>query len=96
MDGVRFYLEYENKTEKHKGTRKKPGKHTGNVLALYHENGHMTREGWTCEGTGAIFYHPNSAVGSCGVGIDYLRDKCKRISEAQARDIHPQLFAVID
>lgn len=96
MKGVRFFLEYDSKTEKNKGTRKKPGKHNGNVLAVYHETGYQGSTGWTYEGTGAVNYHPNSAVGTTGVTPDYLRDKCKRISEKMAREIHPQLFNWLD
>jgi hypothetical protein len=44
----------------------------------------------------AIFDWPNSPVAGTGVSLDYLRQKCKRISEAQARTIHPVLFEWLD
>jgi len=95
MKGIRFYLEYPNRTEKNKGTRKNPGKHSGNVLAVF-EDGFWGSNGWSYEALGAVNYYEDSSVGSTSVSPDYIREKCKRISERLAREIHPQLFAVLD
>lgn len=94
MKGYHFFLEYPSSTEAKKATRKNLGeKHQGNVLALivplqYDANYHMD---CVC----ATFFYPNSTVmyGSCS--REYLK-QCKRISEAQARKIHPELFKRLD
>jgi len=96
MKGFKFFLEYENKTEKNKGTRKNPGNHSGNVVAVLDDTLRATKDGAHYDGIGAVFYTRNSGVGSTGVATKYLREKCKRISETQAREIHPNLFDVLD
>ncbi len=48
------------------------------------------------EAIAALFEQPNSPVAGTGVALDYLRQKCKRISEAKARTIHPALFERLD
>lgn len=35
MKGIRFYLEYEDNKKKRKATRKEPGNHLGNVVAVF-------------------------------------------------------------
>ncbi len=97
MDGYRFYLEYENKTKKNKATRKKTGDHTGNVVAVCYANAYYGSDGKMCqEAVGATFDHPDSAVCGTSVSFDYVSDNCKRISEKQAREIHPNLFTYLD
>jgi hypothetical protein len=91
MNGYRFYLEYDNKTEKQKATVKNVGNHSGNVLAIYTQ--YLPQ---SIEGIGAILYIPNSPVGSTGASWEYIREKCKRVPEIVARQIHPELFKVID
>ena len=93
MKYTRFYLEYPNKTENHKATRKNLGKHEGNVLALFFEN-YSPFGTYDC--LSATFFYPNSPVSSGGVNREYLTDNCKRISEKQARKIHPALFERLD
>jgi hypothetical protein len=44
------------------------------------------------EAIAGLFDRPNSPVAGTGVALDYLRQKCMRISEAKARSIHPVLF----
>lgn len=48
------------------------------------------------EAVGALFDHADSAVATTSVSLSYLRQKCKRISEAKARIIHPRLFDFLD
>lgn len=107
MLGINFYLEYPNKTEKHKGTRKEPGNHRGTVIAVMtkHERGHWSNfpdwhnyssRGPSADAIGALFDEPDSPVCSTGVCPEYLDEKCKRISEKMAREIHPQLFERLD
>lgn len=97
MKGVRFYLEYPNEKEKEKATRKDLGNHSGNVIAVFYENNwYETFDGIFYDGLAPLLWKPNSPV--CGTSIheDFLRDKCKRISEKQAREIHPELFVILD
>ena len=51
---------------------------------------------WCYEAVAGLFDQPNSPVAGTGVAIDYLRGRCKRVSEAKARMIHPALFRRLD
>ncbi len=87
MENVRFYEEYESPRDKrqHKGN--------GNVFALFVWSGQdRSRLG----GIGALYDTPNSPVCGTGVSVDWLRKKCRRISEQRAREIHPRLFERLD
>jgi len=85
MKGVTFYAEYWLKADK----RKKRG--TPTVLAAYGKvfksNGVYCRESVSCaiQGNRELF-------SSGAASLDYMRDYCTRISEAQARLIHPEIF----
>ena len=96
MKGFKFFLEYENKTEKNKGTRKNPGNHTGNVVAIIDGTLKVWQDGASYDGFGGVYYTRNSPVGSTSIAPGYLQEKCKRISESQAREIHPELFKFLD
>jgi hypothetical protein len=48
------------------------------------------------EAIAGLFDRPNSPVAGTGVARDHLHQKCKRISEAKARTIHPALFERLD
>lgn len=101
MKYVRFYLEYPSKTEKHKGTRKSPGDHRGTVIATFPETSMVMvppdRDAYIqVDAIGSLFDHPNSAVCGTVCTWGYLREKCKRISETQAREVHPELFRYLD
>jgi len=88
MNGIRFYLEF---TDKSKCT---PG---GTVVAALVLNGSYWSSGTIYyEALAAVFDWPNSPVAGMGVACDYLRQKCKRTSEANARTIHPALFERLD
>lgn len=96
MKGFKFYLEYETSTEKHKATRKALGNHNGNVIAVMDGSGFFGSMGYCYECLGSVLYCRNSPVATTSVTPDYLSDRCKRISEAQAREIHPELFKRLD
>lgn len=97
MRGIRFYLEYSSPTEKNKATRKQPGNHTGNVFAAFVENGsYPCGDGGCVDGVGSVFYQPNSVVVGTGASWKFLQENCLRISEEQAREIHPALFERLD
>jgi len=60
-------------------------------------NGLYLSNGKLCyEAIAAVFALHNSRVAGTGVALDYLRQKCRRISEAKARKIHPALFERLD
>jgi|GEM_PF-3420002 len=94
MNGWRFYLEHETAQDKRKG------KHTGNVVAIpVTEHGTPDRnhcfwndQTYFIECVAAVLFHADSPACGCSVSVDWLRDVCKRISEQQAREIHPELF----
>jgi hypothetical protein len=95
MKGYTFYLEFDSKHEK------RIGQHSGNVFALYHGEGiedAATVTLYRCQpgGLGAVYFRPNSPVNWTNVDRDVIAEKMKRISEQQARAIHPALFARLD
>jgi hypothetical protein len=99
MKDYRFYLEYKDAKEKRKGTRKNLGNHSGNCIAIPLENGRPYYYGNKFEfmdAFGGVLDYPNSDVCNTGCYCEYLRERCKRISEAQARQIHPKLFNYLE
>lgn len=91
MKGIRFYHELENKGKVAETSQ-------GNVIAIFiNTNSHtLLIMGEMYEGLVAVFGEPNSPVCVSGVSWEYLRESCKRISEAKARKIHPRLFERLD
>ncbi len=96
MNGIKFYLEYPDRKEKNKGTRKKLGNHKHNVVAIIDDTRRISGSEVVSDAIGAIFYTDNSPVGSTAVSNSYLNEFCKRISEEQAREIHSELFKYLD
>lgn len=91
MKGIRFYLEYPSKTEKHKATVKNPGNHTGNCIAMFLGNEYRNHDySQTC--LSAVFFHPNSDTNVGSVSWQYLNDRCKRVPERVCKEIHPMLY----
>jgi hypothetical protein len=95
MKGYRFYLEH------HDAKAKREGKHDGNVVALFldeHNRPVLNRSGSFVfyEGYAAVYSFPNAGVNFNKIDPCYLREHCKRISEAEAREIHPALFARLE
>jgi hypothetical protein len=88
MNGIRFYLVFKDKS------KRQPG---GNVVAVLALNGAYWSSGKLCyEAIAALFEQPDSPVAGTGVALDYLRQRCQRVSEAQARATHPALFQRLD
>jgi len=100
MKGFRFFLEYPSLKEKRKGTVKNPGNHEGNVLALMLDTARVEREHdkpkIVHDAIGAVNFYPDSSVCLTGVCNEYLTERCKRIPERLAREIHPTLFNYLD
>lgn len=106
MKNWHFYLEYPSATEKHKGTVKEPGNHSGTVLAVWAAyNGPGTTDQGLSISQGKVMYetclcsvfeHADSVVTYSSASLDYIRERCKRIPEELARQIHPTLFRVLD
>ncbi len=94
MKDVRFYLEFDS------ATKKRRGQHSGNVFALFvgyePQMDQYALGKWVQAGVGAVMFHPNSPVCGCSTSLERLRVECKRISEARAREIHPELFSYLD
>ena len=96
MKGLKFYLEYPTIKDKRAATRKNVGNHSGNCIAII-ENTYRVCNGSIVEDAiGAVFFTRNSAVGLTAVSDEYKIQNCKRISEKQAREIHPALFEYLD
>lgn len=91
MNGIRFYLEYPNKTEKNKATVKNLGKHSGNCIAVLLGKEHMNPD-YSQECLSGVNDFPNSGTSLGSVSMEYLREKCKRIPERIAKEIHPNLY----
>jgi hypothetical protein len=51
---------------------------------------------WVADVVSGVFDTPNSEVGLDSVALGYLHERCKRVSEATARQIHPRLFTYLD
>lgn len=96
MKDFRFYLEYPNQKEKRKATRKNLGNHSGNCLAVYTDKDYLLPDRKSIEAIGAVLFNENSPCCGTFVSFDYLRSSCKRISEKQAREIHPNLFNYLE
>jgi len=97
MKDFRFYLEYPNKKEKRKATRKMLGNHTGNCLAVFtNVKEHLLPDLKSIETIAAVYFHANSDCCLSSASFDYIQKKCKRISEQQAREIHPKLFSYLE
>ena len=95
MKDYTFYLEYPTLKDKRKATRKELGNHSGTVLAVYGDwfnIGHYYKK----ECVSSVYDKPNSDVCCSSCDSGYLNDKCKRISDKQAREIHPKLFQYLD
>lgn len=91
MKGIRFFLEYPNKTEKNKATVKNLGNHSGNCIAVLLGREHLCPD-YSQECLSAVFFHPNSDTNLGSVSYEYLREKCKRVPERICKEIHPILY----
>lgn len=93
MKNIRFYQEFSDE--------KKRIIPTGNVVAVStHNRGYpdyfINRGVAVVECASAIFDESNSDCAGSTVSREYLQENTKRISEAKARKIHPNLFKYLD
>jgi hypothetical protein len=97
MKGYKFYLEFPSTKAKRKSGKANAG-HSGNCLALATERDftYISNGGIMTEGLMAVFFTPDSPVCWSSVSWGFLKEKCKRVSEATAREIHPALFQRLD
>ena len=91
MKGIRFYEEFKNK--------RKPETSKGNVIALLTDTRRIESH-WKVQliwdSVSAVFFRPNSSVCYSSVCQEYLQEKCKRVSEERARQVHPKLFEYLE
>jgi len=83
---VRFYADYGDKRTK------RSGGDAPNAIAVYGEP-YKIRGDTMIEAIAALTSEPNSHVCGTSASLGYLRESCKRISEAEAYRIHPRLRA---
>ena len=107
MKGYRFYADYSSKAHKRADTAPRHVRRDGptpkpaaNVIAVFLDDDGMESScifngnGYGC--FAGISDAPNSYVLTSGVSPEYLRERCRRISESEARRIHPRLFQRLD
>ena len=99
MKGYIFYLEFPTAQAKRKATRKNLTGHGGNCIAVTSDKAEQVEQ-WRVNkcfpSFTAVQDIPNNPCCFNPVNVDYLKERCKRISEAQAREIHPNLFHRIE
>lgn len=84
LSGIDFYREYSDLK------KRKPD---GNCVAIIKDN--ICPDG-SIEAIGAVFDHANSVCAGTAVSPAYLKTRCVKILESEARDIHPALFDYLD
>lgn len=88
MRGVRFYADYGDKRAKRRGGD------APNAIAVYGDT-FVIRGDAMIEAIAALTSECNSSVCGTSASLGYLRESCKRISEAEAYRIHPRLRAYL-
>ena len=98
MRGYRFYEEFSDK-----GRRESMGTVVALLLDDYQQPymhwssiAENCQGDWVADAISSVFDTPNSEVGSGSVALGYLRERCKRVSETTARQIHPQMFVYLE
>lgn len=108
MKGNRFYADYSSKAHKrrdamsprHKRREGPTPAPAANVIAVDVEGGRIPyriqRDRAVADCTAALFDTPDSDVTGTSVDASYLMERCRRISEAEARRIHPRMFEYLE
>lgn len=100
MKGYRFYANYDSAAHRrrdtvaHRSTLRTTPDPAKNCIAVYLDDDGRPLWGGdnTMECAASIFADENSDVCTSGVGSRFLMERCRRISEAEARRIHPRMF----
>ncbi|HJR40764.1 MAG TPA: hypothetical protein VJ812_01660 [Gemmatimonadaceae bacterium] len=93
MHGYRFFEEYVDESRQQS---------LQSVIAVQTFEGPWVKEGGVCfpavcsPSVGSKSAERNSEVTRLMFNVEYLGTHCRRISEAQARSIHPKLFEYLD
>lgn len=90
MRGYRFFEEFSDDDLR---------RSSGNVIAVDMHGESFVQEGGVCYRALCAFPddgEPNSPVLERLFNAEYLGVRCRRISEARARQIHPRLFHYLD
>lgn len=108
MKGYRFYADYPSNSAKRKDAMSPRYKRSKgptpapapNVIAVDVDGRNVPyriQQGRAvADCTSGVFDTPNSDVAGAQVDFDYLRTRCRRISEAEARRIHPRMFEYLE
>jgi hypothetical protein len=69
----------------------------GNVIAVFtDQEGYWSGSVYCVSTMAALTRDANSPVCSCSASVEYIRTACIRVSETVARQIHPEMFRVLD
>lgn len=94
IKSYKYYLEYASYREKRRATKEDLGNHKGTILAVFirpNENGQL------CAGAAGTAMDGNrSQITTHNIDENYLRTRCKRVSKKVAKEIHPELFSVLE
>lgn len=82
MKDYTFYQEFADKSK---------SQPTGNCIAVFGPTSNHSREA-----IAGIYETANSPCSSCGVSVEHLKTKCKRVTEEKARRYHPKLFNYLE
>ena len=99
MKGYIFYLEFPTAKAKREATRKNLTGHSGNCIAVTSNKAEQLEQWRVNQCYPAFTAVQDISNNPCcfnPVNVYYLKEFCKRISEAQAREIHPNLFHRIE
>lgn len=105
MQDIRFYIDFGSAKAKRKANRTKApiASGAGNCLAISvssYDYYVRTQGKAMFEGVATVYDRiyddAPSPLASTAVSVEYLREACKRVSEAEARRIHPELFQWLD
>jgi hypothetical protein len=90
MKNMKFYKEYNSPQDK------RQDQPNGNVIATYGKMWVSRDNEYFIDAFGAVYFDPNSPCVYTTAQVDWIRENCKRISDADARTIHPRLFERIE
>lgn len=98
MKNYKFYLEYPDAKRKRNATRSNLGNHSGNCIAIIKGTKRFSLfpNDLDNDAIAAVQDYKNCPCAFTVVSDGYLHEKCKLISEKQARTIHEKLFDYLE